>query len=835
MISVVKKVKSRRAIKRDISEIENFIENNVSGYEVITGKCIPYYEADFIYETKKIQEENKLSDFKKAYDEIKTYYGAIKKTPNPIPKVYTFDSSGYVKAKDKWKNSFHFRIRGAGHYRCGLDLQKMEHCDKAPYKDAGKRQLLRLVGCSKEGDSRVLLRFKDGRTYQMDEIKELDEKPSDYIVQNIEDEKLVNVVSFTSKEFKNITKITPADKKIYLNAKTEYDFHPTIKSIIKMVACLSAERAEAYDTWLRVVICIKNMADTYDMDLSDQLHAFSSLSDKYDKSEVTKLYNKEIPTKSAHSNIQGYHFGSLCYWAKIDNPEQYKISLKTLKDGHVTKLIKILDDCKKSKRKYQYADYRKFQYKNISKDDEYEIWKYLTDSIIHVIDCGQDKIFTVNQMHDGEIKFGLMSIKPFNGSCHDVMMNVDNQTRNMSEYFTKYYQLRAYAYMDFIPYLKNNPTPHDVFNLFQGFKYSHSDISKQKPQMSKISKILYHLREVICDGDEKIFDYMLKWTAHLFRKPAEKIGVAVLLHSAKQGAGKNKWCDFLMDLLGSELWYKSNKIEDLTSKFNYHMQGKLLIIGDEIANYAGYKVADQLKALLTETHMAIEPKGKDPYCIKSFERYIMTTNSDVPLRIANQDRRYLTLSVSEKHAQDVSYFAPLSAEMENEESQLMFLRYLMTVDIDNWNFRDIPMNNYKKSLVAESIDNVHEFIGEWIQNNPKTTKVSTSKLFNGYIEYCEGCKYKAYDMRRFTKNITKLKITKKRNMFQGHRTMRFIIDHEVVKKELNAFGVDSEKGSEPEPEKGSEPEPEKKLKKLKKTPTPTIQYDENLFSDSDEE
>ena len=165
----------------------------------------------------------------------------------------------------------------------------------------------------------------------------------------------------------------------------------------------------------------------------------------------------------------------------------------------------------------------------------------------------------------------------------------------MNKYFlNNFYHIKNYDVIDFIPYLETNPCSNRTFNLFQGFQFPYN-----KPELdtipTELDTMFYHIKNIICDGDEVIYNYMLNYITHLFQRPNEKIGIAIMLQSNDHGTGKNRFTDFLMNCIGLDNVYKANKMEDVCASFNYHMQGKLLIVGDEIANYASHKFADYLK------------------------------------------------------------------------------------------------------------------------------------------------------------------------------------------------------------------------------------------------
>ena len=52
-------------------------------------------------------------------------------------------------------------------------------------------------------------------------------------------------------------------------------------------------------------------------------------------------------------------------------------------------------------------------------------------------------------------------------------------------------------------------------------------------------KILKHIKEVYSCGDDKLYNYIIKWFALKFQYPNKKIGTSFVLKSDLEGAGKN--------------------------------------------------------------------------------------------------------------------------------------------------------------------------------------------------------------------------------------------------------------------------------------------------------
>lgn len=82
--------------------------------------------------------------------------------------------------------------------------------------------------------------------------------------------------------------------------------------IISLVTMLSERRANNYDEWIKLGWCLHNI----DANLLEVWDNFSKKGDKYKPGECRNLW--------MNMREEGLNFGSLCMWAKHDNPEEYK-------------------------------------------------------------------------------------------------------------------------------------------------------------------------------------------------------------------------------------------------------------------------------------------------------------------------------------------------------------------------------------------------------------------------------------------------------------------------------------------------------------------------------
>ena len=82
----------------------------------------------------------------------------------------------------------------------------------------------------------------------------------------------------------------------------------------------------------------------------------------------------------------------------------------------------------------------------------------------------------------------------------------------------------------FDPEEKNNNIN---YNMWKGFKFD----DKIEPVKEEDSKFLTLLKNITVDN--KIYEYIKQWIAHIIQKSYKKTNVAIILYSDTKGIGKN--------------------------------------------------------------------------------------------------------------------------------------------------------------------------------------------------------------------------------------------------------------------------------------------------------
>ncbi|GAQ87917.1 hypothetical protein KFL_003870150 [Klebsormidium nitens] len=246
------------------------------------------------------------------------------------------------------------------------------------------------------------------------------------------------------------------------------------------------------------------------------------------------------------------------------------------------------------------------------------------------------------------------------------------------------------------------------FNLFSGLKFQPIESKLTESELVEceehMPKLMWHLRNILCDGSSERFDYTIHWMAHAVQKPWKKMGVALVFRGG-QGSGKSSlWRFFGRMILGVRYCLYCNQIETMIGKFNSLGANKLLIVFDEASNWGGaFRMNDRMKSLITEDETCLEHKGRDPITVQDKSNIVFTTNNYWPVKRDSDDRRYACQQCSNAKMGDKPYFDALLAELEKPETPYHLHRYLSSIDIFHWDPQKVPVTAWGEGLKEHSI------------------------------------------------------------------------------------------------------------------------------------
>lgn len=311
-------------------------------------------------------------------------------------------------------------------------------------------------------------------------------------------------------------------------------------------------------------------------------------------------------------------------------------------------------------------------------------------------------------------------------------------TYGILDVYKKYLYINVFDFLPFSKVKDNVKKSNFILNSFRdriGDKYYDENLEINE---SSFDKIIYHLKSIICNNDDKTFYYILRWIASIVQNPAKKTDVAIILYSLKNGSGKSTLFTILSKIINYAV---STTMDKVVTKFNSLGCEKNLICLEEIEKGATNSSVEKLKDMITRTSMSIERKGHDALTIRDCTNYIFCTNNINCLRIEENDRRYLVLDVSESRVGDFEYFDILNDNIQDNNAIKHFYNYLIRLDLSNFDLRKIPDTELKqemKQIFRSCIDTFIEELKNEIEDPSYPVdnyEMSSTALYNKYKEF----------------------------------------------------------------------------------------------------
>jgi hypothetical protein len=215
------------------------------------------------------------------------------------------------------------------------------------------------------------------------------------------------------------------------------------------------------------------------------------------------------------------------------------------------------------------------------------------------------------------------------------------------------------ASLSAVTILKNSPNTRQVDSLGfapgQSFVFSENNrryVNRYVDPPPEVvpAKAEAELFRDLCDylfprpGDQAFKRYWLQYMGHVVQKPQTKIATALLFISEKEGIGKTlALYDIPRLLVGVDNATKVTN-DDLEGRFTGYLGNAHLLHLEEIhvnGHWSSSKIANKLKAVITDATVRVEQKGLDVYNIPN--RLVVTATSnynDAMFISSRQERRW---------------------------------------------------------------------------------------------------------------------------------------------------------------------------------------------------
>ena len=266
-----------------------------------------------------------------------------------------------------------------------------------------------------------------------------------------------------------------------------------------------------------------------------------------------------------------------------------------------------------------------------------------------------------------------------------------------------------------------------------------------KPKQGDWSVIQEFLHSVISDNNVLLYDYIIRYLAHMLQRPGQKPGVMVVFLSG-QGTGKGTFFKML-ECLWSRTTLQVSDVGEVIGQFNAALERNYVVCMDEALFHGDKKSLEKLKSLITEPKCRIEQKYQPSRTIDSYHRFFAASNHNHFAHVDKDDRRLHFIRVSSIHKQDPLYFNALNEVLEDDNVIAAMVYDLMQLDISEFNVRKRPITVEHVSQKLQSLSGFDRFYFEVLQEGGfpndwqgftswnKPMFISSMALVKSYKEY----------------------------------------------------------------------------------------------------
>jgi Family of unknown function (DUF5906)/Bifunctional DNA primase/polymerase, N-terminal len=222
-----------------------------------------------------------------------------------------------------------------------------------------------------------------------------------------------------------------------------------------------------------------------------------------------------------------------------------------------------------------------------------------------------------------------------------------------------------------------------------------------------------HVREIMCAGDDGAFGHLYGWWAHMFQRPFEKPGSAIVVHGETRG-GKDIVFALIAEILGEAHATMFDNLDAIVgAQFNASREGKVLVRLEETTFAGSEKEAQRLKSIITATDFWCNAKHRQERLAPCFERFAFTSNNASPLFIEDKDERYTVLAAKpHANAGNPAYFEPIVEQWHNGGKE-RFLADMLAYDLSGFNPRKAYRTEAKAVVIAACKSPLHD----WLETN----------------------------------------------------------------------------------------------------------------------
>lgn len=269
-------------------------------------------------------------------------------------------------------------------------------------------------------------------------------------------------------------------------------------------------------------------------------------------------------------------------------------------------------------------------------------------------------------------------------------------------------------------YPNSTDCPENIFNLWRPFAMELLTEPYTYKQ-TELNFILNHIK-ILCNNDENVYDYFIKWIAQMVQYPHIKTIMPTFISG--EGSGKGTLFKLFEKMLGNEKVFETtNPSRDVWGDFNGMMCNCFLVNLNELSKKDTMEAEGKIKGLITDNTLAINQKGIPQYKIKSYHRFITTTNKEEPINSTNGDRRNLIIRSSDEKKGDYIYFETMHKYLEDNDVIRTCYDYFKGIEgMDKFKDISIPQTEYQTNLKELSKSPIEQWLESFTREHMNDSK-----------------------------------------------------------------------------------------------------------------
>lgn len=274
--------------------------------------------------------------------------------------------------------------------------------------------------------------------------------------------------------------------------------------------------------------------------------------------------------------------------------------------------------------------------------------------------------------------------------------------------------IKVYKRMECIPVGIN--CPDDIYNLWTPFDCEQITLDDDEKGIEEETEFMINHIKILCNKEEKLYDYVLKWISQMLRFPQHKTRLITFI--SEEGAGKGSVVELLTKILGSRhVLTTSRPSRDVWGNFNDLMTGETyLVVLNELEKKETLEAEEKIKELITDPTITINPKGRTQYTINSYHRFLALTNRDEPMNVSKNDRRKVIIRCNDELIGNTEHFNRFRNNLNNKNVIRSIYEWFINykpkeVEVFHQLKNDeVPITDYQKELTEINLNYPELFI-----------------------------------------------------------------------------------------------------------------------------